>query len=100
MVLLRNDIEFLVSTDKFAPFITRPTLGMRIVVQSNFSRITKAITTELSSWQEEIGLRTLQLLRSCVLVIEDYAAQWNTMLLESLCLVRVFTRESKLSNAK
>lgn len=73
----------------FKPFTCRPQLGTRILVQANFSRMIRAMKTELTSWQSEIRIRTMQLLRSCLLLIEDFAEQWIVTLLDAVCQVRL-----------
>ncbi|GMH40548.1 hypothetical protein BSKO_08452 [Bryopsis sp. KO-2023] len=71
----------------FSPFTRRPRLGTRILVQANFSRMIRAITSELTSWQSDIRARILQLLRSCVVLVEDHVAMWLDALLGGLCSV-------------
>lgn len=87
------NLKYSSMADMLKPFQCRPHLGTRIMVQANFSRMIRAIKSELMSWQSEIRIRTMQLLRSCLLLIEDYAEQWIVPLLDAVCQVRLVILE-------
>lgn len=54
----------------FLFLVKRPNLGCRILVQRNVSKLAKALSKELVSWQIDIRIRCSQLLCSIVLHAE------------------------------
>src|SRR5699024_2211727 len=55
--------------------VKRPNLGCRVLVQRNVSKLAKALSLELTSWQEDIRVRCSQLLCSLALHAEDGLTQ-------------------------
>lgn len=53
----------------------RPNLGCRVLVQRNVSKVAKAISKELLSWQADIRVRCSQLLCSIALHAEAEITQ-------------------------
>jgi hypothetical protein len=69
------------------PFVARARLGTRLLVQCNFSRLAPALAGELSSWQAEPRRRAAQLLRSCLVLIEEACGGHLATLLPAMCKV-------------
>lgn len=64
---------------------TRPRWGTRMVVQSNFERMVKAICNELTSWQEQPRQHSSQLLCSLMGILEDKVQDHANVLIPALC---------------
>ncbi|QDZ17634.1 putative axonemal dynein assembly factor [Chloropicon primus] len=71
------------------PFTRRPSLGTRLLVQQNFRGSLTALSSELSSWQEEPRLKAAKLLRIFLVCMEDYVASCLEKLLPALCQAHV-----------
>ncbi|GJQ73535.1 hypothetical protein Trydic_g13886 [Trypoxylus dichotomus] len=68
---LKDQLDYLTEIPKHYPkHLTRPNLGCRVLVQRNVSKLAKAISKELLSWQSDIRVRCSQLLCSIVLHAE------------------------------
>ncbi|KRT85897.1 HEAT domain-containing protein [Oryctes borbonicus] len=68
---LKDQLDYLTEMPKYYPkHLTRPNLGCRVLVQRNVSKLAKAISKELLSWQSDIRIRCSQLLCSIVLHAE------------------------------
>ncbi|KAL1497905.1 hypothetical protein ABEB36_008787 [Hypothenemus hampei] len=69
---LKDQLNFLNEIPKNYPkHVDRPNLGCRVLVQRNISKLTQAISNELSSWQEDVRVRCAQLLCTLVLHAEE-----------------------------
>lgn len=55
--------------------VQRPNLGCRVLVQRNISKLTKALSYELTSWQDDVRVRCSQLLCSLAVLAEDGLTQ-------------------------
>ncbi|KAL0039469.1 hypothetical protein WJX79_009522 [Trebouxia sp. C0005] len=84
------------ATDAFqlpAPFRERPRTGSRIFVQSHFPGIAGALASEMLSWQQDNRNRAVELLRSCLMYVEEQVGQHLLKLLPALCQAK---RDSEL----
>ncbi|RZC34979.1 HEAT repeat-containing protein 2 [Asbolus verrucosus] len=73
---LKDEIDFLLEPPKYYPeHLKRPNLGCRVLVQRNVGKLTKALSSELTSWQEDIRVRCSQLLCGLALHSEDGITQ-------------------------
>ncbi|KAL0032856.1 hypothetical protein WJX77_002978 [Trebouxia sp. C0004] len=68
-----------------APFRERPRTGSRIFVQSHFPGIAGALASEMLSWQQDNRIRAIELLRSCLMCVEEQVGQHLLKLLPALC---------------
>lgn len=55
--------------------VERPNIGCRVLVQRNVGKLSKALSFELTYWQEDIRVRCSQLLCSLALHAEDGLTQ-------------------------
>ncbi|KAA6425568.1 MAG: hypothetical protein FRX49_04465 [Trebouxia sp. A1-2] len=76
-----------------APFRERPRTGSRIFVQSHFPGIAGALASEMLSWQQDNRNRAVELLRSCLMYVEEQVGQHLLKLLPALCQAK---RDSEL----
>ncbi|KAG2499196.1 hypothetical protein HYH03_002777 [Edaphochlamys debaryana] len=67
------------------PLRSRPRLGTRRLVQSSFGRIVGALAEEACSWLLEARRRAAALLRTQLLVVEEWAEQHLHLLLPAMC---------------
>ncbi|GLC35967.1 hypothetical protein PLESTB_000524400 [Pleodorina starrii] len=67
------------------PLRNRPRLGSRRLVQSNFGRIVGALSEEVTSWLLEARRRAAALLRTQLVLAEDWSEQHLHLLLPALC---------------
>ncbi|EFA07827.2 HEAT repeat-containing protein 2-like Protein [Tribolium castaneum] len=73
---LKDQIDFLLELPKHYPTeLKRPNLGCRVLVQRNVGKLAKALSYELTSWQEDVRVRCSQLLCSLALHAEDGLTQ-------------------------
>ncbi|VEN39068.1 unnamed protein product, partial [Callosobruchus maculatus] len=73
---LKDELDFLFEPPKYYPAdIVRPNPGCRALVKRNISKITPAISRELTCWQEDIRVRCSQLLCAIALHAEEGITQ-------------------------
>nr|CAI5857256.1 unnamed protein product [Callosobruchus analis] len=73
---LKDELDFLFEPPKYYPEdIVRPNPGCRALVKRNISKITPAISRELTCWQEDIRVRCSQLLCAIALHAEEGITQ-------------------------
>ena len=68
----------------FAPFTIRPRIGVRLIVQSHFGSFAGAIFADLSSSDDQTVLQSLELLRVCLLLVEDCITEFVRDLIHAL----------------
>jgi len=67
------------------PFVSRPRLGTRILVQAQFSRSMHPLLAEVGSWQQEPKLKAALLLRTLLVLGEDPLHQYLQHLVPAFC---------------
>ncbi|GIL99070.1 hypothetical protein Vretimale_4331 [Volvox reticuliferus] len=67
------------------PLRSRPRLGTRRLVQSNFGRIVGALSEEATSWLIEARRRAAALLRTELVLVEEWSEQHLHLLMPALC---------------
>ncbi|PNH12703.1 HEAT repeat-containing protein 2, partial [Tetrabaena socialis] len=67
------------------PLRSRPRLGARRLVQSNFSRIVHPLSDEVTSWLLESRRRAAALLRTQLVLVEEWSEQHLHLVLPALC---------------
>ncbi|GFR41385.1 hypothetical protein Agub_g2068, partial [Astrephomene gubernaculifera] len=67
------------------PLRCRPRLGTRRLVQTNFSRIIGALSEEVTSWLLEARRRAAALLRTQLLLVEEWSEQHLHLIMPALC---------------
>nr|XP_022916428.1 dynein assembly factor 5, axonemal [Onthophagus taurus] len=69
---LKEEMDFLIEPPKYyLQNVERPNLGCRTIVKRNISKMAKAMSNELASWQLDVRIRVGQLLVSVVLHAEE-----------------------------
>ncbi|KXZ56414.1 hypothetical protein GPECTOR_1g369 [Gonium pectorale] len=66
------------------PLRSRPRIGTRRLVQSNFGRIVGALSEEITSWMLEARRRAAALLRTQLVLVEEWSEQHLHLLLPAL----------------
>ncbi len=69
------------------PLRGRPRLGTRRLVQSNLGRIVGALSEEVTSWLLEARRRAASLLRTQLVLSEEWSEQHLHLLMPALCKV-------------
>lgn len=69
------------------PLTSRPRLGTRRLVQSNFSRIVGALSEEVTSWMLEARRRAAALLRTQLVLVEEWSEQHLHLVMPALVKV-------------
>ncbi|XP_018576048.1 dynein assembly factor 5, axonemal [Anoplophora glabripennis] len=73
---LKNQLDYLSLEPKYYPKeVKRPNLGCRFLVKRNVSKLSGAVSRELTSWQEDVRVRCSQLLCILILHAEDGITQ-------------------------
>ncbi len=80
------------------PLTSRPRLGTRRLVQSNFSRIVGALSEEVTSWMLEARRRAAALLRTQLVLVEEWSEQHLHLVMPALVKVHSWHNETPLSS--